>query len=130
MKTKRAPPGYSYIGEINYHSVCIKYSQIPNAQSIQPPPIPPRPTSIHNKNNNLVDQDGFVHLDSPANSRSSLNQNNNDAQSSHHQMHNSATYNPLQGVQFEINPAYNLSKNNNNGDDFTVSLILNVLGYN
>lgn len=61
VKSKRPPVGYSYIGEINNHAVCIKFSQIPSPTSTTgnanrssmvaggaqgtPPPIPPRPHS-------------------------------------------------------------------------------------
>jgi len=61
VKSRRPPTGYSFIGEINGHAMCIKFSQIPNSSSSSgvtsgvqarnpaaaatPPPIPPRPYS-------------------------------------------------------------------------------------
>jgi hypothetical protein len=68
VKSKRAPIGYSYLGEINGFNLCIKFSQIPNAAAVgnqflgsqhqirhsasfsqpQPPPRPPRPLSSAN----------------------------------------------------------------------------------
>jgi hypothetical protein len=115
MKSKRAPVGYSYIGEINNQSICIKFSPIPNntssnsspnnqVQSI-PPPIPPRPTFVPQAVDDSLEQ-SYVHVN--VDSFATTNGANADihmnrlyvAQNSH------SIYNPLQGVPFEINPIY------------------------
>jgi hypothetical protein len=89
VKSKRAPIGYSYLGEINGFNLCIKFSQIPTASGIgnqflggqqpirhsasfsqpHPPPRPPRPLSSATANSdnsigylNLLNSYVFFHL--------------------------------------------------------------------
>lgn len=127
VKSKRPPNGYSYIGEINNHSICIKFSQIPNNSgsgsnltnklSLGPPPIPPRPNSQVMTNQNdpfsSIEQD-FVHVKiSPSNEFA--NSNNNEFYNTNRSIqsnHSHTGFNPLQGVPFEINPVYDTFKAN------------------
>ncbi len=115
MKSKRAPVGYSYIGEINNQSICIKFSSIPNNSSTNnspnnqvqsiPPPIPPRPTFVPQGADDSIEQ-SYVHVN--LNSDTTMNGAHTEihmnrlyvSQNSH------SIYNPLQGVPFEINPVY------------------------
>lgn len=115
VKNKRPPTGYSYIGEINGHSICIKFSQIPdNSPShrakFNPPPIPPRPYQNQPLNQELIEND-YIHIN--------LNENPSQVQQNHNfntirstsSNQNSLNSNPLEGVPFEINPIYHsLSK--------------------
>jgi ESCRT-I complex subunit MVB12 len=119
-KTKRAPMGYNYIGEINNHLICIKFAQIPTGQqaSVAAPPIPPRPYSM----TNMQDENGFV-IVNPR--QPSPPQNGAGQQQQNHPQHNAATYNPLSGVPFEINPAYNFENADNRVDDIAVRVLFN-----
>jgi ESCRT-I complex subunit MVB12 len=145
VRSKRAPMGYSYIGEINGHAVCIKYSTIPttnnnnNNAKIPPsisnqnfsgspyssngtatiaPPVPPRPLSYLNtsSNSDLSSlEQSFVYV-----SKDNINSNSNPpgyntAQRSFQSQQ--SHYNPLQGVPFEINPLYS-TNNNKNEENF------------
>ena len=131
--------GYSYLGEINNQSICIKYSSIPQtgsstAQANLPssisnhnmnafnthynnnstaPPVPPRPVSYSNMNSNT------------SNDILSIEQTfvhvNNLPHSVHSMSPTNQGYNPLQGVPFEINPIYSTNDNaNKNRDNFSV----------
>lgn len=134
VRTKRPPTGYSFIGEINNHTICVKFSPIQNTKSqppqlpmsmstnnlpyplgyVAPPPIPPRPMSVgQNLSDRLssatLDQ-GYVLIDSNSNEqqRSSVTPNSdltNTLQRYQTQISHH-NYNPLQGVPFEINPIY------------------------
>ena len=119
-KTKRAPMGYSYIGEINAHLICIKFSQIPTGNNPGnagvAPPIPPRPASIYMSNG--LD-DGFVLVGrqaSPPNGRPPLTYPQSQ-QAAAAAADASAVYNPLSEVPFEINPAYEISNSDDSRND-------------
>lgn len=132
VKSKRPPVGYSFIGEINNHTICVKFSAIPNpneqkqagpAHSVSAhqlsadtgysrpssyTPELPRPFSSHM-------EDGFVHVrPSPeppiANPGISADFYNNTLQRGN-SIHTSV-HNPLQGIPFELNPIYDLKNRN------------------
>jgi hypothetical protein len=123
-KTKRAPTGYNYIGEINNHLLCIKFSQIPTGSSQgpppPPPPIPPRPASMAANND-----DGFVVISRqpspPSYPPTSVNGHSGNLHLQGQVSVNGA-YNPLSGVPFEINPAYKFD-NDDQGEDIVVSFV-------
>lgn len=132
VRSKRPPIGYTFIGEINNHTICVKFSPatkqqttIPSSmstnnlptpsslypQQLQAPPVPPRPNSIANLSVASLEQT-YVHIDS--------NSTNNDYSNtirSYQTQNSHTTYNPLQGVPFEINPIYNAYKAKENGLD-------------
>lgn len=144
LKGKRPPTGYTFIGEINNHSICIKISRIPNnnqqqgSQQKQPsmpanstsynqfppssntytPPIPPRPVS-YSQNMNSIEQ-GYVYVDN----NNSVTPNTSDPTTStdfystiqRGSSLNAGVYNPLQGVPFELNPIYDLRPGNSGLD--------------
>ena len=159
VRSKRAPMGYSYIGEINNHSLCIKFSTIPassgahaasgagpnvrippsisnsNMASMSnvtspPPPVPPRPLSYVNlnaqtassNNDSLNIEQTYVHVNKPNHAFDPtppvLSKNQQVLQTQH-----SITYNPLQGVPFEINPVYSASKTTKAQNDTFVNTI-------
>ena len=128
VRSKRPPTGYSFIGEINNHTICVKFSPVtqnanrplapmPTSMSTNnmipfissPPPIPPRPMSV---NQNLSDRlsttnldNGYVVVDNERQMNAHSDYSNNTMRS--YQSQNShQPYNPLQGVPFEINPIY------------------------
>jgi hypothetical protein len=120
-KTKRAPMGYNYIGEINNHLLCIKFSQIPTGSNHGPaPPIPPRPVSIATSSS---DSDGFVHVNRqpspPTYPPSSVNGHDGNLNLFQSQV-SIGGYNPLNGVPFQINPAYKFENSDSQGDDIVV----------
>lgn len=131
VKSKRPPPGYSFIGEINNHIICVKFSLIPK-QTSQPPQqqamhlsqstqdmippsyphqsIPPRPMSY---SQNLNVEDGFIHVrPSPEPPVNSVVGASNDFYNTVQRATNlsQAVYNPLSGVPFEVNPMYDSGK--------------------
>ncbi len=147
-KSKRAPMGYSYLGEINNQSVCIKYSSIPQTgssgqarlppsvstnsftnSSSPAPPVPPRPSSFVNMNPNMSSEilsieQTYVHVNShphSANSMSPTNHGYNTTQRAY-QTQISHVYNPLQGVPFEINPVYSANDTAKNRENFPVNI--------
>lgn len=111
VKNKRPPTGYSYIGEVNSHSICIKFSQIPDnspshrnkIKSADPPPIPPRPYQNQSLNQDSIEND-YIHINS--NEQPSEQNHNFNTIRSTSSNQNSLNSNPLQGVPFEINPIY------------------------
>lgn len=132
VKSKRPPAGYSFIGEINNHIICVKFSAIPSGkqQAPQQPPHsqsvqqmstgypsqlpPPRPMS-YGQNLSTTVEDGFIHVrpspEPPATPSgsgdfySSLTRGSSIVQTA---------YNPLQGVPFELNPMYDSTNTRNN----------------
>lgn len=127
-KTKRPPSGYSYIGEINGLLLCIRFAPIPNndvaSASAQrpeirpniPPPIPPRPGSGALVNG---EDDGFIMVNTKTPSPPGQPAQQRHMQSQHSLTGSSSAnvYNPLQGVPFEINPAYRVDLNPESRDD-------------
>jgi hypothetical protein len=141
--------GYSYLGEINNQSICIKYSSIPqtggstklppsvsmnsfnnsNNNSSPAPPVPPRPSSFVNMNPSdiLSIEQTYVHVNNhphSANSMSPTNHGYNTTQRAY-QTQISHVYNPLQGVPFEINPVYSANDTAKNKENFPVNAELN-----
>jgi len=127
VRTKRPPLGYSFIGEINNHTICVKFSPIQNIKTQPPslpmsmstnnlpypipaPPIPPRPISVGQNLNDrfssaTIDQ-SYVFIESGTNEQHrSVNDSTNTLQR-HQSQTSHINYNPLQGVPFEINPIY------------------------
>ncbi|RNA00748.1 multivesicular body subunit 12B-like [Brachionus plicatilis] len=119
IKNKRPPTGYSYIGEINGQSICIKFSQIPNnsptfrgqSKPVGPPPVPPRPYQTQPFSPDTIEND-YVHImgqnELPNAIYNNQQFNTNRSMSSNQ---NSLNVNPLHGVPFEINPVYQSLKN-------------------
>lgn len=117
IKNKRPPGGYSYIGEINGQSICIKFSQIPknspssanlNKQAV-PPPIPPRPFTSQAFGQDTLVENNFVHVSWPTPEFNSAKQTNEVIDTNQYIQSNN---NPLHGVPFEINPIYHSLKSN------------------
>ena len=130
IRSKRPPPGYSFIGEINNHTICVKFSPIPNAKQMTSPssynqiasssssrivpPLPPRPNSMSNNLSSL--EQSYVHVNSPSEVVVTPNGSNdfyNSLSRNGYQNHHHNVYNPLQGVPFELNPMYNLKRTHN-----------------
>ena len=143
--------GYSYLGEINNQSICIKYSSIPQtggstAQSKLPPsvsnhnlnsfnstnnnnspapPVPPRPTSFLNMNPNTSND--ILSIEQTyvhVNNRPhSMSPTNQGYNTTQraYQTQLSHVYNPLQGVPFEINPVYSTNDSVNSRENLPVS---------
>lgn len=130
VKSKRPPSGYSFIGEINNHTICVKFSPIPKTvnpsvpthsyssnqiagMAANTPPIPPRPASF-NQNMASIEQ-SYIHVrpspDIPA-AREETPDFYSTSQRGYNMTH--GVYNPLQGVPFELNPIYNLDRKENN----------------
>ncbi len=130
VKNKRAPSGYSYIGEINNHIICVKFSPIPTstqkpsipahshssnqlvsgyASANNTPPIPPRPASF-TQNMASIEQ-SFVHVLKPGSETPTTPDFYNNTIQRAHSLTTNA-YNPLQGVPFELNPIYDLKRPN------------------
>lgn len=131
VKSKRPPPGYSFIGEINNHIICVKFSLIPkqtaqqqaqpmhSSQSVQEmnpayphQPAPPRPSSY---SQNLNTEDGFVHVrPSPEPPVNTVAGGSTDFYSTVQRAtslnQSQAVYNPLSGVPFEVNPMYDCGR--------------------
>lgn len=132
VKNKRPPSGYSFIGEINNHTLCVKFSAIESkpASNMQSsassnqiasgghvpsiPPIPPRPASF-SQNIGSIEQ-SYVHVPRPSSEQPATAHAPNDFYSTlqRGQSVASSVYNPLQGVPFELNPIYDMEKTNNN----------------
>lgn len=120
IKSKRPPNGYTYIGEINNHTICVKFSPIPTGKPNVPshsqssnqvssmgnvPPIPPRPASF----NMTALEQSFVHVDKYPKPEVQPNESNDFYNTmSRNQSVMNNVYNPLQGVPFELNPIYDL----------------------
>ena len=142
--------GYSYIGEINGHSICIKFSQIPDNKSTRippsisnqqiaynsPPPIPPRPPSMVGTFNDpsiaSIEQTYIVvnPPQAPHLNRQSTDLNNQQVYNTMQRLqtqHSNNAYNPLHGVPFQINPAYT---NNNRADADELIVSENELLFN
>ncbi len=128
VKSKRPPAGYSFIGEINNHTICVKFSPIPTSAQKPSMPvhslssnqlvsgnasvnngIPPRPASF-NQNMDAIEQ-SFVHVLKPDSNTPTTPDYYNTTQRSHNLT--TQMYNPLQGVPFELNPVYDLKRPSN-----------------
>jgi len=121
VKSKRPPNGYTYIGDINNHTICVKFSAIPSGKPSLPPhsqssnqvassgnvpPIPPRPASF---NMSALEQ-SFVHVDKyPKPYEVQPNDIDFYNTMSINSSITNTVYNPLQGVPFELNPIYALN---------------------
>ncbi|CAF1010783.1 unnamed protein product [Brachionus calyciflorus] len=130
LKSKRPPFGYSYIGEINGQSICIRFSQIPKnsptsnqgLRQLIPPPIPPRPNSSQsNFQDGIVEKD-FVYVATPG-IQPEINRTNNfdypqNTIRSYNSVNSSTNSNPLNGIPFQINPIYDSLRINNNSNEF------------
>lgn len=132
VKSKRPPAGYSFIGEINNHIICVKFSVIPSSNQQTPkPPVhsqsvnqinsgypsqlpPPRPMS-YSQNLSTTVEDGFIHVrpspEPPSNPSSSQDFYSNLTRGTSIVQ---TAYNPLQGVPFELNPIYDMKNSNKN----------------
>ena len=147
-RAKRAPQGYTYLGEVNGFIICVRYAPVPDARAggnfyaasasnKQPAPLmptpPPRPPSIHS-NLALNDiENGFVHVNTTNGSGSSNqhypNNNNNSSNNGgggHHE-YSHKHYNPLDGVPFQLNPVFAVSRQRSGVENDFVSIIHSYL---
>lgn len=130
VRNKRPPSGYSFIGEINSHTICVKFSPIPQAtnQSIPAhshsssqiaasgtPPMPPRPASL-SQNLSGIEQ-SYIHVTRPCPDRPTATTPDFYNSLQRGTSLSSNAYNPLQGVPFELNPIYDLKRPGNNSLD-------------
>ena len=137
VRSKRAPTNYTYLGEINGHSICIKFSPVvplanpatggqasvyrspslssgggASTPSPVPPPRPPNPSATENGSNNSAISFQYSNGgEMPANGVSNTVSSQSRSGGNHlhqSQLSSSTTYNPLYGVPFEINPFYDV----------------------
>lgn len=125
-KDKRAPAFYSSKGEINGCMLCVRYSKIPKQKAVAPSisdriksgsattPTRQLQTPVYPHNTNQIQMPMPYGAAAP----------NSDFYRTVQRIFDSAaSYNPLEGVPFEIDSIYKNNTNSNNDEDIDTDLI-------